>query len=452
MEEPLASRIPAGDDTLERHGHDRVVRGFDRCAEQLRAAGLTFEGGLGLAMPFDLALEGGRVVLHLGCHSGKGARQLVDFATRPGRHGHSPAMAKSFDRRCHLHQWARQRARDGDGQQGREQDRRQTSEDAGVTHDARGCHQQRVRHDLEHRHLGPAGQPYPRNTDAHALAVGIGERVGRCFIRSERSGVSWEVALPSAGRAELECEFLGGIRTDQVIAAFVDDIETGAGAGRRANFAEDRPHIDSDDDDAERLAVRRVDGGRHRQDRHMRRLDRTVVPIELDRRDVDFVRWEPDRSGEIVPVTHSLQLGIRNNSDRPILARSIDANDLASAVVDADDTELRIGGFGRELGRIARCHAVPPSFLRRAVDGIDAAAQSCAHNPVQRHGRAKTDDVGPCAADIDRHLGAEQTGVRLDAFQGTRQSRRLEIAVGQPADGDGGDDHQPHHCDGQAAR
>ncbi len=361
-------------------------------------------------------------------------------------------MGESFDRRGHLHQWPRQRACNSNGQQGREQDCRQTSEDAGVAHDARGRHEQRIRHDLEHRHLGPAGQPYPCHSDAHALAVRIGERVGRCFIRSERSGVSWEVALPSAGRAELECEFLGGIRTDQVIAAFVDDIETGAGAGRRANFAEDRPHIDSDDDDAERLAVRRVDGRRHRQDRHMRRLDRTVVPIELDRRDVDFVRGEPDRSGEIVPIAHSLQLGIRNDPDCPILARTIDANDLASAVVDADDTELRIGGFGRELGRIARGHAVPPSFLRRAVDGVDAAAQSGAYDSVQRHGRAETGDVGSCAADIDRHLGAEQTGVRFDAFQGTRQSCRIEIAVGQPADGDGGDDHQPHHCDGQAAR
>src|SRR5712691_689276 len=179
----------------------------------------------------------------------------------------------------------------------------------------------------------------------------------RGFTRPEGSGEFWKIVLPSARLAEFEGEVARRLRMKQVIAALVDHVDRAAGPGGASDVGEDRPQIDVDDDDAERLAVRGSNGCGHLQDRDMRRLDRAVLLVELDRRDVDFIRWPSERGLEVFPLAFRLELVVRNDADGAILSRAIHAHDLAPAVGDPDDAEFRIGGLGRELLRITLGHA-----------------------------------------------------------------------------------------------
>src|SRR5215813_1620005 len=106
----------------------------------------------------------------------------------------------------------------------------------------------------------------------------------------------------------------------------------------------------------------------------MGRLDHTAFLTQLDRRDVDLVGTQSKRGREIATVALSLQLGVGNDPDRPVLPKAVDTYDLAPAVIDADDAELRISRLGFQLGHVARRHSLAPGRLGRgAVEWIDAA-------------------------------------------------------------------------------
>ncbi len=95
--------------------------------------------------------------------------------------------------------------------------------------------------------------------------------------------------------------------------------------------------------------------------------------------------------GRARPFAAVLRLG--NEPDRSVRARAVDPDDFAAAVFDADDAELRIGGFGFEFGCNTACDPFPPCRFGDAVDGIDPAGQMRAYQSVQRGRGSKAGDV-----------------------------------------------------------
>jgi hypothetical protein len=320
--------------------------------------------------------------LDVGRHLGEGAGKHADFAARIGRHGDRSVAVKALDGSGHLHKRPGERPRDQDRQDRRAQHRCQTGEHAGLTDDGGGGHQDGARHGLDDRRARSAGQPHPGHGDCGALAGGIRHQTGRrrC-IRREGRGELRELALPAVRCPELECKFSLLVGMDQIITPLVHHIDCGAEASR-SHLLEDRPHVDIDDDDPDRLSVRAMDRRANAQHRHMRHLDDAVFLIELHGRDIDLISRQSDRGLEIRPVAFPLQLALRHNANGTVATRAVDSHDFAPAVAEADDAELEIGGLGRELRHVARGHALPPGVLARAVDGIDSARQAGTNDAV----------------------------------------------------------------------
>src|SRR5262249_13635849 len=93
-----------------------------------------------------------------------------------------------------------------------------------------------------------------------------------------------------------------------------------------------------------------------------------------DGRAVDFARPQCDGRLEIAAPAFALQPVIGHDADRSARAHAIDPYDLAAAVGNADQAELRIGRFGVEVGDKARGQAIAPQLHRRTVDRMDATA------------------------------------------------------------------------------
>ena len=112
---------------------------------------------------------------------------------------------------------------------------------------------------------------------------------------------------------------------------------------------------------------------RNTQRRHIRYLDGAVLLIEVDGRDIDFILGQLDRFLEVRPVALALQLRVRDDSNRSIGTRAIDADELAPTVVDADKTELRIGRLGTEFHDQPGQEVGVPGTFRKMIDGVYSA-------------------------------------------------------------------------------
>ena len=100
----------------------------------------------------------------------------------------------------------------------------------------------------------------------------------------------------------------------------------------------------------------------------MRCFDDTIVLVQVDRRDGNFVRSQFQRVVEEGAVAFPLQFRIGNNSDFSIRARTIDADDLALSVLDPDEAEFRIGRLGVEFRDQSGEQAFAPGCLGDVID------------------------------------------------------------------------------------
>ena len=116
-------------------------------------------------------------------------------------------------------------------------------------------------------------------------------------------------------RGEIAGEFAGPVRVDEIIAFGVDDINRVAQTRRLPDAVERRAHIDIDDNDAERFAVRSLKLGGDAQRRHVRDLDSAVFLIQIQGRHIYFVRLQAQRALEIGPIRLFLEFGIGHQAD-----------------------------------------------------------------------------------------------------------------------------------------
>jgi hypothetical protein len=79
---------------------------------------------------------------------------------------------------------------------------------------------------------------------------------------AQRLGELRKLVLPPGRRGKLESEFAPGLRMHQEVAALVDDENLAAGLRGRAYEVERRAQVDGDDENAEGLTGRRMNGGR----------------------------------------------------------------------------------------------------------------------------------------------------------------------------------------------
>ena len=128
--------------------------------------------------------------------------------------------------------------------------------------------------------------------------------------------------------------------------------------------------------------------------------------------------------------------------------RTIDANDFASAILDADDAELRVSRLGFEFGQQALRELVVPGLFGEAIDRIDAAGETRPDQPVQCGRGPKACDVAARAAHMGLQIGGDEPRMRLDAVEDARQQRLLDAAIAQPSDRGDRDRNQQDHRDG----
>ena len=83
-----------------------------------------------------------------------------------------------------------------------------------------------------------------------------------------------------------------------------------------------------------------------------------MLPVEVQRRDIDAAFRQADRVREIGLLAFLLKLGVRHDPDRAAGLAALDADDLTAAIRDADHAHLEIIGLrvqsGRQHGREAR--------------------------------------------------------------------------------------------------
>src|SRR5205085_631690 len=140
-----------------------------------------------------------------------------------------------------------------------------------------------------------------------------------------------------------------------------------------ADVIEDLAQIDIDDDRAERPALRVMDRCRGPYDRNLWQDDAASVLLQLDRRDIDPAGPESNRALEVVASALLAQLINRRDADGTSGSMPIDAQQLLSAGIHADDAEFRIGRLCGKLCDKARRKAIAPLVGGRAVARINAA-------------------------------------------------------------------------------
>ncbi len=184
----------------------------------------------------------------------------------------------------------------------------------------------------------------------------------------------------------------------------------------------------------------------------MGRFDDTIFLIEVDGRNVDLVRRQADGFPEISPVALLLQFGIGDQPNGSVRPGTIGTNHFASAILNADDTKLRVGRLGLEFGQETRRDPLAPCRLGEAVDGIDAACLMRANEAVYCNRGPEAGDVAARAAHVGLQVGRDELRMRLDAIENARQQRLLQAAIAQPADRGDCDRNQQDHRERQSGR
>jgi hypothetical protein len=244
-----------------------------------------------------------------------------------------------------------------------------------------------------------------------------------------------EVVLDAGRLAEIEAELALRVGVNEIVSPFVHHEHPPLLPRCRAHAREGGAQIDIDDHHAERPAIPCVDWRPCPHDGDAWPVDGTLLLIELDLRDVDAADGQRDRPCEIVLVPPALQLGIGNDADGAVGRCAVHPEDFASSIGKADDAELQVVGLDLQLGHEPQCQAIAPLLHAHAIARIHASSEARAHDPINRHGRSEPDHVGPRAANRGLELGGQQTCVRIDPIQGSRQDQRLDIAIGKQPDG-----------------
>ena len=360
----------------------------------------------GAAMFPDLALERGGFRIRLAHHPRECPRQHPGLAAGIDRDRHRIVAADAFDRRRQLTDRPDQRFRKNQRQRGREQHRDQTDLYGAVADRRRRRHEHSVRKGFDHADPFIAGEKRGRECFSAELSGFILHDARDTVGCSKRGRQVGEVFLPVGRRAEVRAELARGVGMNQIVAAFIDDVDLSALPHRRPHPVEGRSHVDVDDGDAERLAVGCHQGGGDAQGRHVRYFDDTILLIEIKCGNVGLIGRQADRLLEVAAVALALQLRIGNQPDGMVRARTIDTNDFASAILDADDPELRVSRLGFEFGQQALRELVVPALFGEAIDGIGAAGEMRPDQPVQCGRRPKACNVAARAA----HLGLQIDG------------------------------------------
>ena len=297
-------------------------------------------------------------------------------------------------------------------------------------------------------HSAPA-----RRAGASAMPPGPRRLIRHDFRAALGCSGQWrqmrEVGLPVGLLAEQPAELLRAIGMNEIIALLVDDVNVLAAPHRRSGTVERPPHIDVDHEDAERLAVLGKDRRRDAERRPVDFLDLAVAATEVERRDVDLRRSQPGRFLEIAAIVSLQQVFLGYDPNRFVRPRTVDTDELAAIVVQADDPHHRVGRFGFELCRKTGRQPLTPCLLGNAVERIDAARPARADQSVQRHGGTKAQDISGRAGRIIFEVGRYLPRMRLDAVARALQERLFQVAIVQPSDRGNGDRDQRHHRDGK---
>src|SRR6516162_4565003 len=132
----------------------------------------------------------------------------------------------------------------------------------------------------------------------------------------------------------------------------------------------------------------------------MRHRDRAVLLVQIERRYIEIIRAKFQRLGKIWLVGLLLQFSPGNDTHRSIRTGAVDPNNLAPAVLDTDDAELRIGRPKLEIGDEAVRQAFAPSLFGNVIDGIGPAIEPCGHQSLHGGAAWENRDIGACAMDI----------------------------------------------------
>ena len=179
-------------------------------------------------------------------------------------------------------------------------------------------------------------------------------------------------------------------------------------------------------------------------------LDQPVAASEVERRNVDLPALQADRIAEIASVASLLQLGFGNDPNRLVWSRAVDADNLAPAVINADEPKQRVSGLGFQFCREAVGKAIAPRLFGEAIHGIDASGATGADQTLHRCRSMKTRDIPDRARRIVFEVRCDLPRMRLDAVAGAQQQRLFQVAIAQPADRGYRDRDQQDHRDGQS--
>ncbi len=163
--------------------------------------------------------------------------------------------------------------------------------------------------------------------------------------------------------AQVGAEFARAVGVDEIVASAADGIDRAALPSRRAHPVECRPHVDVDDDDPERRAIRLVHGGADTQRWNIGLFNGALVLIEIERGNPDFAGGKCHRLREEWTLRLLLEFRIGHETNRAVRTGSVDADEFAATVLDADDSKFRVGGLGFQLCKQAFRQPVAPNLF-----------------------------------------------------------------------------------------
>jgi hypothetical protein len=303
-----------------------------------------------------------------------------------------------------------------------------------------------------HRHARTSGQLHRLPADAEIGAGAVAHNARSAVVLRQQRREVRKVVLHARRHAGLESELARRIGVDQIVALRIDHISVPAFASGRANMVEGRPHIDVDDHDAEGASVRLVQRAGDAQERDMGNPDAAVAPAQIDLGDISLAGAQFDGLGQELTIALARQVRVRRDPDGAARPGAVDPHDLPPAVVETDDAKFAVARLGGELRHVAGGHAGAPDGLAGAADRIDTAREPGADDPLDRDRRAETDHVGARGMYAGLELGREHPRSGIDPIQSARQRKRLDVAIGEIADGCCGEQHQHDHRQRQTRR
>ena len=233
----------------------------------------------------------------------------------------------------------------------------------------------------------------------------------------------------------------------QVRAPAVNHIDILARTHRRSDAVERGAHVDVDDDDPERPAVRRHDRFGDQQRRQMRCFDDTVVRLQFNMRDVNSVRCQADRIPKIWLIADAPQLAFGNDAHGAVRSGAVDANNLPMAVLHPYQPQ-RMDRPERHLGGQPTSQPLAPERLRNLIGRIDSAVEACTHHATDRLQTLKGRNFAGAVASVGFQFGGDKPGMRLDAIEDARQQGLFQVAIAQPSDGGYRERNQQDHRGG----